>query len=1157
MPSQHPRLRALSRWLCVALAILLPGQAAAQDTAAGTAITAIAANGTMLTRSLVEQRIAALDKATDLPEAERDKLAGELNAVLEDLTDAQRFEAAAADYAAAIKQAPAETDAIRAELALAEQTRAEPALDLPDEADLAAVEARIAADQVDIAGIEARIAKLSEALEADDQRPAKIRARVAAIDSELSELDSTAAGTEALSDRSRELIDWQLQARRALLRAEQQMLEQQLLSADARRQLILAQRERERLALDRAKALRKVLEARADALRKAAAAAVQESLDAERAAAADAHPLVKTWVERNAELGQAIGKTTAALDQLDEQHAAIEQETARIDQEFANARERLEAAGLNRAQGQVLIDQRAHLPDLRRLRRKAAVRAERIADSTLASIRWREELRRMDDLDIWLQEQLAALPPSALSAEARTQILDDLRAQAESRRNLLRTALDMDDSYRRALGEVDFAAQHLRKVTQGYNRYLSERLLWVRSISPIAKQSFVSLPAALYWLVRPDHWATVGDTLTTEAMRSAALWLGLVAVAVLLWRSPALRRAIRASAEPLRRISTDRFRYTLTALGLTMVASAPWPLLALTLGQVLSGSLAASPFTKALGDALMAIVPALCFLIAFRMLCMRGGVADRHFRWRTDTLQLMRRSAWSALTLLLPVGLVAALVHSHQDPELTGTLGRLSLALFEIGFAVLTALVLHPTRGAMKHLLAERPDGWLNRLRFIWYPATVAVPLALAGLALAGFLYTSRTLLESLLNELWLALGLMVAHQLIARWLLVTRRRLALQAALERRAQREAAKAAAAKGAEALAVPEEAVDLVALDTQTRKLLNLAIFVAAVVGLWLIWSDVLPALNLFERVTLWSYTGTVNGLEQSIPVTLADVGLVLVIIAAAIAAASNLPALLEILLLQNNAITAGSRYTIITLTGYTIVAIGALMVFNALGLSWGQVQWLVAALGVGIGFGLQEIVANFISGIIILFERPVRVGDIVTIGDTDGVVTRIQIRATTVRNWDRKELLVPNKELITGRVINWTLSDQVNRIVIPVGVEYGSDTRKALRILGEVARENEHVVDDPAPLISFEGFGNDALTLVLRCYLQTMDYRIDTITALHQAIDDRFRAAGIGIAFPQRDIHLRSSEPLEVCLHRTERPAGSGGSAAGAGDGAGD
>ena len=1155
---QQARFRAslhtLSRCLGAALVLALLSQAAAQDTPTATSDTA---GGTKLSEVLVEQRIEAIDKATDLPEAERNKLTGELNAVLKDLRDAQRFEAAAADYAAAVKQAPEQIETIRAQLAQAGDSPAEPALDLPKDADLATVESRIAETQADTAAIEARIAKLSEALEADDQQPAKIRERLAAIGAELTDLEVPAPDAEGLSERARGVSEWQHQARRARLLAEQRMLEQQLVSADARRQLTQAKRDRQALALDQAKARRKALEARADTLRKAAAAAVQENLDAERLATSNAHPLVQEWVERNAELGRAISDTTAALTELDQRRAKTEETTARIEEEFANARERLEAAGMNRAQGQVLIDQRARLPDSRGLRKQAAERAERMADSTLASIRWREELRGLDDLDAWVQRQLDALPAEALAGEARPQLKQELRAQGETRRKLLRTALDTADRYRRGLGEVDFAAQRLLDVTRRYERYLSERLLWVRSIGPITQQSFVALPAALYWLVRPDNWAAVGATLATEATRSATLWLGLAAVTVLFWRNAAIKRRIRASAEPLRRVSTDRFGYTLLALGLTMLAALPGSLLAFTLGYVLSSSLAANGFTKALGDALMAIVPALFYLIAFRMLCMHGGVADRHFRWRTDTLLLVRRSTYWAAALLLPVGLVATVVYSYRDPEFTGTLGRLSLALFELGFAALMLITLHPRRGAFKHVLAEHPDGWLNRLRMLWYPATAAVPLALAGLSLAGFLYTSGTLLRSLVDELWLALGLIVTHQLIARWLLVTRRQLALQAALDRRAQREAAKTAKpAEGsnAEVLAIPEESVDLDALDTQTRKLLNLAIFVAAVVGLWLIWSSVLPALNIFERVTLWSYTGTVDGIERAVPVTLADLALVLVIIAGSIAAARNLPALLEILLLRNSAITAGSRYTITTLTGYTIIAVGALMVFGTLGLTWGQVQWLVAALGVGIGFGLQEIVANFISGLIILFERPVRVGDIVTIGDTDGVVTKIEIRATTVRNWDRKELLVPNKELITGRVINWTLTDQINRIVIPVGVEYGSDTRKALALLADVAREQENVLDDPAPLISFEGFGNDALNLVLRCYLPTMDNRIATITALHQAIDDKFRAAGIGIAFPQRDIHLRSAEPLDIHLRRAERPAEGHGDGAQEGDG---
>jgi potassium efflux system protein len=195
--------------------------------------------------------------------------------------------------------------------------------------------------------------------------------------------------------------------------------------------------------------------------------------------------------------------------------------------------------------------------------------------------------------------------------------------------------------------------------------------------------------------------------------------------------------------------------------------------------------------------------------------------------------------------------------------------------------------------------------------------------------------------------------------------------------------------------------------------------------------------------------------------------------------------------------------------------------------------WSKLQWLVAALGVGIGFGLQEIVANFISGLIILFERPIRVGDIVTVGDTDGVVTKIRIRATTIRNWDRKELLVPNKEFITGRLLNWSLSDQVMRIVVVVGVAYEADVDKAHELMIEAAKENEYVIQDPGPVVSFEGFGDNALTLLLRAYIDNLDHRLATVTMLHKAINTKFRQAGISIAFPQRDLHLNTLSPLQV------------------------
>jgi potassium efflux system protein len=204
-----------------------------------------------------------------------------------------------------------------------------------------------------------------------------------------------------------------------------------------------------------------------------------------------------------------------------------------------------------------------------------------------------------------------------------------------------------------------------------------------------------------------------------------------------------------------------------------------------------------------------------------------------------------------------------------------------------------------------------------------------------------------------------------------------------------------------------------------------------------------------------------------------------------------------------------------------------------LVFNLLGGNWSEIQWLIAALGVGIGFGLQEIVANFICGLILLFERPIRIGDIVSVGDTDGTVTKIRIRSTTIRNFDQKELLVPNKEFITGRLLNWTLTDPVTRLVIPVGIAYGSDVALAIRLVREAAEEHERVLDEPAFMVTFDSFGENSLQIILRCFIGSMDFWRQTISELHLAINQKFAEAGIVIAFPQRDIHLNTTSPMEV------------------------
>jgi potassium efflux system protein len=427
---------------------------------------------------------------------------------------------------------------------------------------------------------------------------------------------------------------------------------------------------------------------------------------------------------------------------------------------------------------------------------------------------------------------------------------------------------------------------------------------------------------------------------------------------------------------------------------------------------------------------------------------------------------------------------------------------------------------------------------------------SVATPLGLALLAIIGYLLTAAILTNSLIHSLWLILVLVITQQLVIRWLLVTRRRMAFQAAMERRRARaeEAARETTKTGSEGLAeqIEEPAIDLVALGEQTRKLLNMALSIIGITGIWYIWSDILPAFGMLRQFTLWNVTRVVAGQESLTPITLADAGLAVLIAIITLIAARRFPAFLEIVLLQRLNITSGGRYTATTLSRYIIVAVGIIIAISLLGGSWNQIQWLVAALGVGIGFGLQEIVANFICGLIILFERPIRVGDRVTVGESTGIVTRIQIRATTIVTWDRQELLVPNKEFITGRLLNWSLSDQVSRLVIPVGVAYGSDIPLAMKIIMEVAKENEYVIDDPNPTVTFESFGDNSLLLSLRCFTDVLDYRLRTISTLHEEINRRFNEAGIVIAFPQRDLHIDASQPLDIRIRHDRDGPGNGG-----------
>lgn len=290
--------------------------------------------------------------------------------------------------------------------------------------------------------------------------------------------------------------------------------------------------------------------------------------------------------------------------------------------------------------------------------------------------------------------------------------------------------------------------------------------------------------------------------------------------------------------------------------------------------------------------------------------------------------------------------------------------------------------------------------------------------------------------------------------------------------------------------------------------------------------WGIGSGVFNALN---EVALFSFHSE-SGSTESVSIGELVTGMMILLITIWIV--RNTKGIFDAFILPHLLLDPGARYALVTITRWTLFITGLFLSLNAIHLSLSRLGWLMAAMGVGIGFGLQEIVANMISGVILLIERPVRVGDVLSVGSISGEVKRINIRATTILNWDRQEVIVPNKDFITKEVINWTLADKVLRLVIQIGVAYGSDIELVRKLLIDIAREHQQDQHLPEPAAYFMGHGDSSLDFKLHVYVADPTSRYQIIDRVNAAINRRLAENNIEIPFPQRDIHIRSGSLIQ-------------------------
>ena len=423
----------------------------------------------------------------------------------------------------------------------------------------------------------------------------------------------------------------------------------------------------------------------------------------------------------------------------------------------------------------------------------------------------------------------------------------------------------------------------------------------------------------------------------------------------------------------------------------------------------------------------------------------------------------------------------------------------------------------------------------------------VLAPIALIVLIVMGYYYTASQIIEHLVASYFAIVTWIIIRNMVYRGFNVSSRRLSYRRLQEKRALAQAKTQAQQNGQEqtvetedsALVLQDDAISVSDIKNQMLKITDLVLWTALFGLLYWVWSDLVTVAYYLKEITLWQQATTTEAGTVMESITLLNLLVAMIVLIVTYILVKNLGGLLETLVFSNLNLSQGTPYTITTIFTYLLIIIGASIAFASLGMSWSKLQWLFTALSVGLGFGMQEIFGNFVSGIIILFERPVRVGDMVTIGSFNGTVSKIRIRATTLIDNDRKEVIVPNKAFITERVVNWALTSSMTRLVITVGVAYGSDLELVKRLLLQAAEENDAVLKDPAPAAYFLSFGASTLDHELRVYVGQLSDRIRTIDALNRRIDELFMANNIEIAFNQLDIFIKNQATNEEVKWGTE------------------
>lgn len=822
--------------------------------------------------------------------------------------------------------------------------------------------------------------------------------------------------------------------------------------------------------------------------------------------------LITDELDHNKELSQFLVQQTKKLNTLSHDDLRMRNVLESLTQTQRNIDEQISALQGTLVLSKVINKQKQTLPT-EKINNNLAKSISNVRVNLFEYSQQRDELYNIDDyvrnLTHNLEEPLTNEENSALNniLKERQKLLDEIIKSLNSQLNL---SITIENNQRQALAIGD-----------ALQRKLQQQSFWVNSNNPIDFAWLKAFPALAFAEVGvlADY---VGIENVQPNLLSTVLFTSIFLLIALLinWKKSAIKDRLASLASRVNTLTNDSHWLTPEAMFWTILLALPSTLMFFTAYNAIGFLFFNDPI--AIGRWGVRVTLYWWFFATMLSLLRPNGLAFRHFGMPQESNRIFQRIIKQSIWI---VGLLLV----SSIPSQIDEIGYLNDAIGQVMSIIALALCLFVVRPLLNRAIreyqkAKKEEGATNTsislfrlLRLI----LVIVPISLIILIILGYYYTAVYLITHLLNSYFVILLWVFGRYFAYRFVAISARRLAYRRLQDKR--RKLREQVLENGTK----EDETIKLSVVNQQIYRVTDLIGWVVLFVSLYVIWSDLISVAYYLDGVILWE-SNEGNQVESVTLLNLMRASLYVVITYVLI---KNIAGILEVTVFSKMPLSKGTPQTIITMLTYIIVTFGSVSAFSALGISWTKIQWIFTALSVGLGFGVREIFGSFVSGSILLFERPIRVGDKVTVGQYTGIITKIRLRSTTLLNSDHMEVVLPNQAFVTDRFINWTLNNTITRLQIFFKVSYDTDLDLMQRLLLQAVNEAPKVLSEPKVEINMLHFGDNALEHELLVFVGELGDRIETMNFLQYRINQLFRENGIRFALNQLDVHLHSEDNL--------------------------